>query len=187
MSTIQQQSTWMPNAPKPSTDKQRDYIKSLAADRSIDESQAAFIASDAFSKITMQQASRIIGELQKLPRVNNNAPRDTKSEALPDVPEGRYAVEIDGVLKFYVIDKPTDGRWAGFTFVAVQASDDKYPIKSFASKLAILKLIAVNPREASERYGKELGACGICGRTLTDEESRANGIGPICAAKMGWS
>ena len=30
------------------------------------------------------------------------------------------------------------------------------------------------------------GSCGHCGRTLTNEESRARGIGPICAGKMGW-
>lgn len=30
------------------------------------------------------------------------------------------------------------------------------------------------------------GICGICGRTLTDEVSIRNGIGPICADKMGF-
>jgi uncharacterized protein DUF6011 len=33
------------------------------------------------------------------------------------------------------------------------------------------------------RYGQELGECGHCGRTLTDEASRAAGIGPVCASK----
>lgn len=39
---------------------------------------------------------------------------------------------------------------------------------------------------ASNRNGRELGHCGVCGRTLTDEESRARGIGPICAENNGW-
>ncbi|MES2342166.1 MAG: DUF6011 domain-containing protein [Pseudomonadota bacterium] len=28
-----------------------------------------------------------------------------------------------------------------------------------------------------------MGECGRCGRTLTDEASRAAGIGPVCASK----
>lgn len=31
------------------------------------------------------------------------------------------------------------------------------------------------------------GICGICGRTLTAEESIAGGIGPICAGKVGFA
>lgn len=39
------------------------------------------------------------------------------------------------------------------------------------------------PYEAMIRYGQEIGACGHCGRDLTNEESRAAGIGPICRNK----
>jgi hypothetical protein len=99
---------------------------------------------------------------------------------LPDVPEGRYAVELDGVLKFYKVDKPTEGRWAGRTFVKVQASDTEYPVRAAESRRKVLETIAVDPRGALQRYGRELGHCGVCGRTLTDQESRAIGIGPIC-------
>ena len=28
--------------------------------------------------------------------------------------------------------------------------------------------------------------CSLCGRTLTNDESRTRGIGPICIEKMGW-
>ena len=60
---------------------------------------------------------------------------------LPDVPEGRYAVEVDGVLKFYRYDRPTEGKWAGATFLKVQASDDLWPIKSLTEKVRILALV----------------------------------------------
>lgn len=100
--------------------------------------------------------------------------------------EGRYAVEIDGVLKFFKVDKPTEGRWAGYTFVKVQASDDLYNIRDRAYRERILAIIAEDPQGAMLRYGKEIGKCGHCGRTLTNEDSRERGIGPICADKMGW-
>jgi hypothetical protein len=98
---------------------------------------------------------------------------------------GRYAVEIDGTLKFYKIDTPTEGRWAGRTFVSVQASDELYPVRNRTAREEILAVIAVDPEAAMRRYGQEIGRCGHCNRTLTDETSRRNGIGPICADK-GW-
>ena len=55
-----------------------------------------------------------------------------------------------------------------------------------ARRGVVLDKIAVDPQAASVRYGHEIGACGVCGRTLTDSDSRERGIGPICAAKMGW-
>jgi hypothetical protein len=39
-------------------------------------------------------------------------------------------------------------------------------------------------RTAAYRYGQELGYCCRCGRHLTDEDSRAAGIGPDCASKV---
>lgn len=103
----------------------------------------------------------------------------------PPFPAGRYAVEINDVLKFLKVDIPTEGRWKGFTFVKVQASDDLYPVKGALRELA-LDAIAEDPREAMLRYGREIGRCGHCGRTLTDAESRAYGIGPICRQKVSF-
>ena len=37
--------------------------------------------------------------------------------------------------------------------------------------------------EEAKAFGKLYGICCCCGRTLTDEYSIANGIGPICAGK----
>lgn len=38
--------------------------------------------------------------------------------------------------------------------------------------------------EQAQEFGRLYGVCGICGRTLTDEGSIADGIGPICAGKQ---
>lgn len=38
--------------------------------------------------------------------------------------------------------------------------------------------------EEAKKFGQIYGVCCVCGRTLTDEESVANGIGPICAGKF---
>jgi hypothetical protein len=99
---------------------------------------------------------------------------------LPDVKAGRYAVNNEqGKLAFYRVSRPTDGKWKGWTFVDVMASDERHPIKGFAAKKAILEKIAADP-DAGPRFGREIGSCYVCGRTLTDELSRQLGIGPVC-------
>lgn len=45
------------------------------------------------------------------------------------------------------------------------------------------KIMAAGPEDALRRYGRELGECGHCGRDLTNDESRALGIGPVCRSK----
>lgn len=111
------------------------------------------------------------------------APTGPTAPAGPEVPDGRYAVEEDGTLKFFHVRTGTKGRWAGFVFVDIQASSDLYPLKDRARKARVLAAIAADLETAARRYGQELGICGRCGRTLTDEESRAYGIGPICRSK----
>lgn len=115
--------------------------------------------------------------------------KDLKAEApvaKATVPAGRYAIDRDGTIKFYVVSRPTEGRWAGLTFVDIQASDERHSIRSRSERLSILDQIGEDVQGAMERYGRELGHCGHCGRTLTNEVSRERGIGPVCAQKMGW-
>jgi hypothetical protein len=102
-------------------------------------------------------------------------------------PEGRYAILMpDGKLHFYKVDCPTDGRWAGYVFIKEQAGDELYPVRDKDRRVRILSTIAEDPETAMLLYGQELGHCGHCGRTLTNEESRAAGIGPICRGKVAF-
>lgn len=49
-----------------------------------------------------------------------------------------------------------------------------------------LNAVAADPAGEAVRYGKETGECSCCGRELTDPNSIAAGIGPICAGKWGF-
>jgi hypothetical protein len=103
-----------------------------------------------------------------------------------DIPEGRYAVTGERGQTVFV--KVTIGQRAPFegrTFVNVQAGDELHRVSPTARDALLAKIEADGPEAASRRYGREIGDCGRCGRTLTDEVSRAAGIGPVCAAK-GW-
>lgn len=101
------------------------------------------------------------------------------------VPSGHYALTVDGIVKFYRVNAVTEGKWAGYTFVDAQASDDYHKVGRDASKV-VLGAIAADPEAAMRLYGLELGVCGHCRRTLTNEESRQFGIGPVCRGKMGF-
>ena len=48
-----------------------------------------------------------------------------------------------------------------------------------------LQALASDPTATAVAYGRETGICSCCGRTLTDPESIARGIGPICADNWG--
>lgn len=103
----------------------------------------------------------------------------TNPVALATVADGRYAVEEDGVLRFF---KVKNGARLGFVFLDVQASDEWHSIRNLARIRSILVLIAADPKGAMARYGQEIGECGRCGRALTSEY-RKLGIGPICIDK----
>lgn len=109
---------------------------------------------------------------------------DTVNRLRKIVEAGYYAIELDGITKFYRIDKPEYGRWKGYTFVKVQASDDFYPVKGAVLR-NVLGAIVADVDAARALYARELGRCYICGRTLTDELSRELGIGPVCREKRG--
>jgi hypothetical protein len=42
------------------------------------------------------------------------------------------------------------------------------------------------PRDAMLKFGELLQKCGDCGRDLTNEESRALRVGPVCRARHAW-
>lgn len=118
----------------------------------------------------------------KAPAAPSARPTSAQTD-LPDVPAGRYALRTDGIVKFYILDRPESGKWAGYTFLKAQASDETYPIKNRQTKAEILARISEDIEAAAVLYGTELGRCYRCGRTLTDEVSRELGIGPDCRSK----
>lgn len=88
---------------------------------------------------------------------------------------------------------PSHGRNAGSLYVmhsgeyAGKITAGTF-IPAFNAKpdtLALVCEIAQNPSQEARDYGIETGKCGCCGRELTDPDSIANGIGPICADNWG--
>jgi hypothetical protein len=100
-----------------------------------------------------------------------------------DAKIGYFAVTEQGVVKFFRVKQVTKGRWAGKVFVDIQASDDMHPIRTSQRLASVLSKISEDPVGAAKLYASELGNCYACNRTLTDPESIALGIGPVCRNK----
>jgi hypothetical protein len=153
-------------------------------------------------QLTKKQASKWIETLLNLPDKGGTA-ADEKQD-WPDVPAGRYALmgeqnpgpnhpnpNDDDTITFYKVDRPTEGRWTGYTFLSAgkggpHGEPEWIAIRKADRKRALLEEIARDPGSAAQMYGMELGHCGVCGRTLTDETSRQYGIGPVCRERTGW-
>jgi len=109
-----------------------------------------------------------------------------------------YAVTNDGgTTSFFRIDNLAEqkGAWAGWLFVkhivgGSQSLDGERigkqrPNGTYDGRWPkLLERVVADPKEAMSRFGREIGRCAICTKVLTDETSRAFGIGPIC--REGW-
>jgi hypothetical protein len=96
-----------------------------------------------------------------------------------------------GGLTFLIFDQPKVGKWAGWVFVKQQQGPNEVrlgaqrPGQSYVGQWAnLIDKVLDDPKAAVVRYGKELGVCGVCALPLTNEESRQDGIGPVCKARM---
>jgi len=176
------------NTQAPATEAQINYVAKLIGQKNLegyDKAEPAKRVAFGDLIIPKSSCSVLIKELLALPNLEGTTPAPTVIKTV--VPEGRYALrDDDGVVRFYKVDRPTEGRWAGRVFVKQQASDDTYPVRGHAAQTVLSLIEKAGINESLTLYGMELGHCGHCGRTLTDEASRARGIGPICLEKLGY-
>lgn len=103
------------------------------------------------------------------------------------VPASKYALSLGGKLRFFQVNKPTKGKWAGYTFVTelIGAPGDWRQLKlNKVFTTEVLAHIALDPKEAAVRYSNEFTRCAVCESPLSDEESRARGLGPVCAGRF---
>ena len=107
----------------------------------------------------------------------------TPEEVQADEPtEGIHAIERDGTIEVRKVQAarqgsgrlyakrldPESGRWDYLGRRGLEGLSD-------ATRMT---------REQAERFGALYGMCGVCGATLTDEDSIERGIGPVCATRV---
>lgn len=70
------------------------------------------------------------------------------------------------------------GKIVGGKFIRVRECSTETEARVLAA--------AADPAAAARAFGLRTGRCSCCGRELTDPESIADGIGPICAGHYGF-
>lgn len=103
------------------------------------------------------------------------------------VPAGRYALDTSSRPN-YTNDITFFKLWVGDRYgwsVKLYKSDDNIELTR-GQQVGILREIMKDPAAAASLFGLHSSHCGICGRRLTNDESRARGIGPVCASKWGF-
>jgi hypothetical protein len=177
----------------PASDKQIAFLTTLLAERELgSEIRAALVQEIADGTINKTQASWGIEQALAAPRKASVTLAGTP--APPAVPDGRYAITSDGETqaRFYRVNSPKDGKWAGLTFVSevkggATSWGNERSIRDAAERTSVLNAIAADPQTAMANYGHLTNKCGKCHALLTDEVSVAQGIGPICIGTLGWT
>jgi len=179
------------------TAKQIEFILKLGKERCLTTLPNGISATDSTSinRMSRRDASKLIDQLLQIKPGKSIDSQTTKLNGvdLSKLHGGYYAATINGITKFFKIDKIEEGKWSGWVFVKILASDvlhkqgSQKPNQAYTgNNQDYMAEIAKDEQKAMTLFGKEIGRCGHCGRTLTDEESRKRGIGPICSERMGW-
>lgn len=112
----------------------------------------------------------------------------TRASSSCPVPEGHYAVpSLSGKqdLDFFQVNRPKEGKWAGYVFVKrVIGGRPSVPVRKAEKARALAAIAAAGIEAAAVKYGQEIGRCYRCNRHLTDETSRRLGIGPDCRSRV---
>jgi hypothetical protein len=165
------------------TDKQRDFLESLLFGRVWPEywPDGSEQPPEDLNALDREVASQFIDVLLKQPK---------KAVSL-GIPDGRYAIPMgkrNGKLVFHFYFVNTSRVHKGQYMLRLYGAPGNFRREKMTVPMqtAIADTIKKDPALHSQMFGIQLGICGICGSPLTDPESIARGIGPICFGKSGW-
>lgn len=149
----------------PMTPAQEKFISTLLAERDLtDTKYAGFTEAPRMTRV---QAHESIDALLDLPTLKV-AERCGEGVYFLNGRVFKVKVAVHGSGRLYAQElDPETGRWSRASGMVNALTEEN----------------RMTPEQAAE-FGRLYGVCALCGRTLTDEESIARGIGPVCAGKL---
>jgi Family of unknown function (DUF6011) len=188
------------------SDAQVSYLNSLlnTRDNATVAARARFaLASNALTK---GLASSLIDQLKNSPVKPAQVVQAAKVDALAELPVVDYGYyqmtdphKVDSVVLFVFDEFKTQGTTKVKFMKLKETQVYDYKTGQYlpkgqwvyaGSKYTAKKMLAGQSKltmEQAAKIGKQVGFCIRCGRTLTDPESVANGIGPVCATYVNWA
>ena len=153
-------------ASRPASEKQIEFIKSLAASKGVEVDT---------ENMGAKQASAKIDELKTLA----DAPK-TKVANRPELEDGMYQTGDD----IFKVQHAVNGSGRQYAKKLVNYGNNEFGFEFAPGMVGKLKAENRMTREQAEEFGKLYGTCCVCGRTLTDEKSIERGVGPVCNGKV---
>lgn len=92
--------------------------------------------------------------------------------------------KVEKKFYFFQLDRPQSGKWEGYKFLREQHGDNFPRVTNREKRELVIKHFEQDKETAFANYGKHTGHCGMCGKSLTDQESIDRGIGPVCASRL---
>lgn len=140
--------------------------------------------------MSKEKASELITWFLRQPDKPREQAATTADKKQTGLKDGYYAVKgVEGhknEISFFRLRSPKNGNWVGWQFLdQVVGHGKRYPVKGDARDKVVALINEQDPVKCQQLYGQEIGACGRCGRELTDDTSRSRGIGPDCWEIMG--
>jgi hypothetical protein len=179
---------WLTNLPikaekkNTASEKQVNFIEKLIGQLNDDTRpamQAFYEGVVERGELTGKSASGMIDGLLK--QVNSQPKQATPPRpAADEVTEGMY--RKDGEI--YKVQRAIHGSGQLYAKKLVGSKNAGWGFEYAAGAIRKLTTADKMTLEEAKEWGALYGTCCVCGRTLTDENSIAEGIGPICASKF---
>lgn len=167
----------------PATEPQKRFAFQLTRTREVLK-EYADISNDVLeTKIGQMSKAEISSYIDKMQR---QPERLKVVERRGEVKDGIYQMP-DGTI--YKVQKAIYGSGNQYAKRLVVTQNGEVSTISFVYEpngISRIRPEYAISKEEAEKFGRLYGVCVLCGRTLTDENSIAAGIGPICSGKMGW-
>lgn len=101
-----------------------------------------------------------------------------KVEVSADIAEGIWRNKNGVLIEVYKTRKG---------FLVGKSIDEESGEKTYLGKKGLENLDYKLSLEEAKEWGRKTGVCCVCGAELTNPESVAAGIGPICSSKSYWN
>lgn len=169
----------------PGTEKQVAFIKSLATQRNLTDSDLKVMLRRYRTARTLIDALMIMPRVYNTPETSNT----TAKPAAEPITEGMYR-KADGTIYKVSATRSTGQlvgyKWNLFATPEPTAKGLKFGEFVYEGKRPLYSLKSTDKLSLAEAkaMGAEFHYCVRCGIELTKQSSIDNGIGPICASKF---
>jgi hypothetical protein len=177
------------------TTKQEDYLNKLLNDRPMFR-DVENLWPENIAKLSKSDASAKISEVLAVPKESRGDDSKTfagsseLTEILEGIDDGYFALPSKtgtNDLDFIRLSSnqgrgnPANKgkRWVQ-RFLGGQGLIEIRMTEQIEFARLVIALTSVGREKAQALFGQEIGRCGCCGKSLTDETSRSIGIGPKC-------